>query len=208
MTFSSLGLSADLLRTISERNYPAPTPIQQAAIPAILGGRDVWACAQTGSGKTAAFALPLLQQTLNRDRDTPLRVRTLILVPTRELAAQVGESIRLHARDIPRPIKTVIVFGGISINPQMMALRGGADIVVATPGRLLDLVDHNALRLADVTTLVLDEADRLLDLGFSDELARIIERLPRRRQNLLFSATFPPAVDLLAEQLLDRKSVV
>ena len=202
MTFSSLGLSADLLRTISERNYPAPTPIQQAAIPAILGGRDVWACAQTGSGKTAAFALPLLQQTLNRDRDTPLRVRTLILVPTRELAAQVGESIRLHARDIPRPIKTVIVFGGISINPQMMALRGGADIVVATPGRLLDLVDHNALRLADVTTLVLDEADRLLDLGFSDELARIIERLPRRRQNLLFSATFPPAVHLLAEELL------
>ena len=202
MTFSSLGLSADLLRAISERNYPAPTPIQQAAIPAILEGRDVWACAQTGSGKTAAFALPLLQQTLNRDRDTPLRVRTLILVPTRELAAQVGESIRLYARYMPRPTKTIIVFGGISINPQMMALRGGADIVVATPGRLLDLVDHNALRLADVTTLVLDEADRLLDLGFSDELARIIERLPWRRQNLLFSATFPPAVHLLAEKLL------
>ena len=202
MTFSSLGLSADLLHAISERNYPAPTPIQQAAIPAILEGRDVWACAQTGSGKTAAFALPLLQQTLNRDRDTPLRVRTLILVPTRELAAQVGESIRLYARYMPRPTKTIIVFGGISINPQMMALRGGADIVVATPGRLLDLVDHNALRLADVTTLVLDEADRLLDLGFSDELARIIERLPWRRQNLLFSATFPPAVHLLAEELL------
>jgi ATP-dependent RNA helicase RhlE len=146
--------------------------------------------------------LPLLQQTLNRDRDTPLRVRTLILVPTRELAAQVGESIRLYARYMPRPTKTIIVFGGVSINPQMMALRGGADIVVATPGRLLDLVDHNALRLADVTTLVLDEADRLLDLGFSDELARIIERLPRRRQNLLFSATFPPAVHRLAEELL------
>jgi ATP-dependent RNA helicase RhlE len=202
MTFSSLGLSADLLRAISERNYLAPTPIQQAAIPAILEGRDVWACAQTGSGKTAAFALPILQQTLNRDRETPLRVRNLILVPTRELAAQVGESIRLYARYMPRPTKTIIVFGGISINPQMMALRGGADIVVATPGRLLDLVDHNALRLADVTTLVLDEADRLLDLGFSDELARIIERLPRRRQNLLFSATFPPAVHLLAEKLL------
>jgi ATP-dependent RNA helicase RhlE len=202
MTFSSLGLSADLLRAISERNYLAPTPIQQAAIPAILEGRDVWACAQTGSGKTAAFALPILQQTLNRDRETPLRVRNLILVPTRELAAQVGESIRLYARYMPRPTKTIIVFGGISINPQMMALRGGADIVVATPGRLLDLVDHNALRLADVTTLVLDEADRLLDLGFSDELARVIERLPRRRQNLLFSATFPPAVHLLAEKLL------
>ena len=148
MTFSSLGLSADLLHVISERNYPAPTPIQQAAIPAILEGRDVWACAQSGSGKTAVFALPLLQQTLNRDRDTPLLVRTLILVPTRELAVQVGESIRLYARYMPRPTKTIIVFGGISINPQMMALRGGADIVVATPGRLLDLVGHNALRLA------------------------------------------------------------
>ena len=202
MSFSTLGLSADLLRAISERNYSAPTPIQHAAIPAILEGRDVWACAQTGSGKTAAFALPLLQQTLTRDRDTPLPVRTLILVPTRELAAQVGESIRLYARYLPRPVKTIIAFGGISINPQMLALRGGADIVIATPGRLLDLVDHNALRLADVTTLVLDEADRLLDLGFSDELTRIVERLPRRRQNLLFSATFPPAVHRLAEALL------
>jgi ATP-dependent RNA helicase RhlE len=202
MTFSSLGLSADLLRAISERNYLAPTPIQHAAIPAILEGKDVWACAQTGSGKTAAFALPLLQQTLTHDRDTSLRVRTLILVPTRELAMQVGESIRFYARYMQRPTKIIIVFGGISINPQMMALRGGADIVVATPGRLLDLVDHNALRLADVTTLVLDEADRLLDLGFSDELARIIELLPRRRQNLLFSATFPPDVHRFAEQLL------
>jgi ATP-dependent RNA helicase RhlE len=202
MTFASLGLSADLLRAISERNYRAPTPIQKAAIPAILEGRDLWACAQTGSGKTAAFALPILQQTLHYVRDTPLRVRTLILVPTRELAAQVGESIRLYARYIPRPAKTVIAIGGLSINPQMMALRGGADIVVATPGRLLDLVDHNALRLAGVTTLVLDEADRLLDLGFSDELLRIIERLPRRRQNLLFSATFPPAVHRFAEELL------
>jgi superfamily II DNA/RNA helicase len=202
MTFQSLGLSADLLRAISERNYVAPTPIQHAVIPAILEGRDVWACAQTGSGKTAAFALPLLQQTLEHDRATPLRVRTLILVPTRELAMQVGESIRLYARYLQRPTKIIIVFGGLSINPQMMALRGGADIVVATPGRLLDLVDHNALRLADVTTLVLDEADRLLDLGFSDELVRIIELLPRRRQNLLFSATFPPAVHRIAEQLL------
>jgi ATP-dependent RNA helicase RhlE len=202
MTFSSLALSADLLRAISERNYPAPTPIQRAAIPPILEGRDVWACAQTGSGKTAAFAWPLLQQTLNRGRDTPLPVRTLILVPTRELAAQVGESIRFYARYLPRPTKTIIVFGGISINPQMMALRGGADIVIATPGRLLDLVDNNALRLTDVTTLVLDEADRLLDLGFSDELGRIVKQLPKRRQSLLFSATFPAAVELLAQELL------
>jgi ATP-dependent RNA helicase RhlE len=202
MTFDSLGLSADLLRAVGELNYPAPTPIQQAAIPAILAGRHVWACAQTGSGKTAAFALPLLQQTLSFSRDMPLPVRLLILVPTRELAAQVGESIRLYARYLPRPAKTLIFIGGVSINPQMMALRGGADIVIATPGRLLDLVEHNALRLADVTTLVLDEADRLLDLGFSDELARILERLPVQRQNLLFSATFPPAVHQLAEGLL------
>jgi superfamily II DNA/RNA helicase len=202
MPFSSLGLLPELLRAIRESNYPAPTPIQKETIPAILKGRDVWACAQTGSGKTAAFALPVLQNTLNLDRDTPLRVRTLILVPTRELAAQVGETIQLFARYLRQPPKVVIVFGGVSINPQMMALRGGADIVVATPGRLLDLVDKNALRLADATTLVLDEADRLLDLGFAVELTSIIERLPQRRQNLLFSATFPPAVRVLAERLL------
>jgi superfamily II DNA/RNA helicase len=202
MPFSSLGLSPELLRAVGESNYPAPTPIQKETIPAVLKGRDVWACAQTGSGKTAAFALPVLQNTLNLDRGTPLRVRALILVPTRELAAQVGESIQRFAGYLPQPLKVIIVFGGVSINPQMMALRGGADIVVATPGRLLDLVDKNALRLADVTTLVLDEADRLLDLGFEVELTSIIERLPQRRQNLLFSATFPPAVRVLAERLL------
>jgi superfamily II DNA/RNA helicase len=202
MPFSSLGLLPELLRAVGESNYPAPTPIQKEAIPAILKGRDVWACAQTGSGKTAAFALPVLQNTLNLERATPLRVRTLILAPTRELAAQVGETIQLFARYLRQPPKVVIVFGGVSINPQMMALRGGADIVVATPGRLLDLVDKNALRLADATTLVLDEADRLLDLGFAVELTSIIERLPQRRQNLLFSATFPPAVRVLAERLL------
>jgi ATP-dependent RNA helicase RhlE len=203
LSFSSLGLSTDLLRAISDRGYLVPTLIQQTAIPPILEGKDVWACAQTGTGKTAAFALPLLQQMLKHGRDTPLRLRTLILVPTRELAAQVGESFRLYARYLQRPTKIIIVYGGISVNPQMMALRGGADIVVATPGRLLDLVDHNALRLADVSTLVLDEADRLLDLGFSDELARVFERLPPRRQNLLFSATFPPDVHRFAEQLLN-----
>jgi ATP-dependent RNA helicase RhlE len=202
MPFSSLGLSPELLRAVGESNYPAPTPIQKETIPAVLKGKDVWACAQTGSGKTAAFALPVLQNTLNLDRGTPLRVRTLILVPTRELAAQVGESIQLFAGYLRQPLKVIIVFGGVSINPQMMALRGGADIVVATPGRLLDLVGKNALRLADATTLVLDEADRLLDLGFAAELTSIIELLPQRRQNLLFSATFPPAVRVLAERLL------
>jgi ATP-dependent RNA helicase RhlE len=202
MPFSSLGLTPELLQAVAAKNYPAPTPIQAEAIPAILKGRDVWACAQTGSGKTAAFALPLLQNALNVDRGTPLRVRALILVPTRELAAQVGETTQHFAGYLRQPVKVINVFGGVSINPQMMALRGGADIVVATPGRLLDLVDHNALRLADVTTLVLDEADRLLDLGFADELASVFERLPQRRQNLLFSATFPPDVRVLAEKLL------
>jgi ATP-dependent RNA helicase RhlE len=202
MPFSSLGLSPELLRAVAESNYSAPTPVQKEAIPAILAGKDVWACAQTGSGKTAAFALPLLQNTLKADRDTRTRVHTLILVPTRELAAQVGEAIRLFAGYLRQTVKVVSVFGGVSINPQMMALRGGADIVVATPGRLLDLMSNNALRLVETQALVLDEADRLLDLGFADELASIVESLPWRRQTLLFSATFPPAVRALAEKLL------
>ena len=202
MAFAALGLSPSLVRAVEERNYSAPTPIQAAVIPAVLSGHDVWACAHTGSGKTAAFALPLLER-LSRDRrDTPLRIRALILVPTRELAAQVGASIESYARYLPDPIKVAAVFGGVSINPQMMALRGGADIVVATPGRLLDLLDHNALSLRWVAALILDEADRLLDLGFSDELAEVLRRLPERRQHLLFSATFPPAVHALAENLL------
>ena len=202
MPFSSLGLSPELLRAVAESNYADPTPVQKEAIPAILQGKDVWACAQTGSGKTAAFALPLLQNAEKRERGTPLTLHTLVLVPTRELAAQVGESIRHFAGYLPQRLKVIDVFGGVSINPQMMALRGGADIVVATPGRLLDLVDHNALGLAWTAALVLDEADRLLDLGFADELTNIISRLSKRRQNLLFSATFPPAVRALAEQLL------
>jgi ATP-dependent RNA helicase RhlE len=202
MPFSSLGLSPELLRAVAESNYSAPTPVQKEAIPAILAGKDVWACAQTGSGKTAAFALPLLQNALKVDRDTRTRVHTLILVPTRELAAQVGESFRLFAGYLRQTVKVVSVFGGVSINPQMMALRGGADIVVATPGRLLDLMSNNALRLVETQALVLDEADRLLDLGFADELGSIVESLPWRRQTLLFSATFPPPVRALAEKLL------
>ena len=202
MPFSSLGLSPELLHAVGDSNYAAPTPVQEEAIPAILAGKDVWACAQTGSGKTAAFALPLLQNLQQVERGAWRRLYALILVPTRELAAQVGESIQRLAEYLPHPVKVISVFGGVSINPQMMALRGSADIVVATPGRLLDLVDHNALRLGDTAALVLDEADRLLDLGFADELANVLARLPQRRQNLLFSATFPPAVRILAEQLL------
>ena len=202
MTFSELGLSPDLLRAVAEANYAAPTPVQTAAIPSILHGRDLRARAHTGSGKTAAFALPLLQRLLGGLAAGDRRVSTLVLVPTRELAMQVGESFRQLSRYLPQPIKVLTVFGGISINPQMMALRGGADIVVATPGRLLDLADHNAVRLSDVSTLVLDEADRLLDEGFADELTRVLALLPDRRQNLLFSATFPPAVQSLSELLL------
>ncbi|MFC4314286.1 DEAD/DEAH box helicase [Steroidobacter flavus] len=202
-TFVSLALCPQIVRAVEERNYAAPTPIQSAVIPGVLSGRDVWACAHTGSGKTAAFALPILQRHSQAGRETPRRVRSLILVPTRELAAQIGASFESYARYLPDPVKVAVVFGGVSINPQMMALRGGADIVVATPGRLLDLMEHNALSLRSVATVVLDEADRLLDLGFADELSQVLSSLPERRQNLLFSATFPPEVNALAAILLN-----
>lgn len=169
--FASLGLSPALVRAAAELGYVQPTPIQAAAIPAALAGRDVLGSAETGSGKTAAFALPVLQRIECLARLTPRRTHALVLVPTRELAAQVGESIRALARQLAEPLKVAILFGGVSINPQMMALRGGADLVVATPGRLLDVIARNALDLAGVTCLVLDEADRLLDAGFADELA-------------------------------------
>jgi superfamily II DNA/RNA helicase len=202
MPFSSLGLSPALLRAVSTKAYLAPTPIQVAAIPVALQGRDLLASAQTGSGKTAAFALPLLQNLEQTTLTSPRRLLALVLVPTRELAAQIGEDIRSLSQHLPQAMKVSTVFGGVSINPQMMALRGGTDIMVATPGRLLDLVDHNAVSLAHVSTLVLDEADRLLDLGFEDELNRLLALMPRTRQNLFFSATFPPAVQTLANTLL------
>ena len=179
-----------------------PTPIQAEAIPPAIQGRDLWASAPTGSGKTLAFALPLVQQHVLTPRQTNYRrpVRTLVLVPTRELAVQVGDVFTQLA--YPLRLKVSVVYGGVSINPQMMGLRGGADIVVATPGRLLDLVDHNAVRLADVQHLVLDEADRLLDLGFADELQDVLALLPKPRQTLLFSATFADDVQALAAGLL------
>ncbi len=220
MPFASLGLSPALVSAASALGYVTPTPIQADAIPAVLQGGDVLGLAQTGSGKTAAFCLPLLQSLQGEQRSksadsnhpdaTPHRrksISTLILVPTRELAAQVGEVMHTLAQHLPVAVKTAVVFGGVSINPQMMGLRGGADIVVATPGRLLDLIDHNALGahgLANVNTLVLDEADRLLDLGFADELARILALLPAKRQSLFFSATFPQAVQALADDLLHQ----
>ncbi|MDO9252537.1 DEAD/DEAH box helicase [Hydrogenophaga sp.] len=202
MPFISLGLAPTLAQAAAELGFTAPTPIQLEAIPAVLGGADLLATAQTGSGKTAAFALPLLQRLQTGPVHTPRRVRALVLVPTRELAAQVGEVLRSLAQHLPSRPRIAVAFGGVSINPQLMALRGGADVMVATPGRLLDLVEHNALRLSAVELLVLDEADRLLDLGFADELDRVLALLPAQRQNLFFSATFPPAVEALAGGLL------
>ena len=203
MPFPSLGLAPALALAATDAGYLAPTAIQLAAVPAVLRGQDVLGLAQTGSGKTAAFSLPLLQRWAEAPRHRSRRaVHTLVLVPTRELAAQVGETLRILAQHLNERPKIAVLFGGVSVNPQMMALRGGADIVVATPGRLLDLLDHNALKIGDVAALVLDEADRLLDLGFAEELSRILALLPAQRQNLFFSATFVPAVEALAAQLL------
>ena len=202
MPFEALGLVSPLARAAAAQGYAEPTAIQRAAIPAVLAGRDLLASAQTGSGKTAAFALPLLQKLLDGRNDPARQLPALVLVPTRELAAQVGETLRELARALPVPLRIVVAAGGVSINPQLMALRRGADVVVATPGRLLDIVDHNALRLGGLAVLVLDEADRLLDLGFADELQRILGLLPARRQTLLFSATFPPAIETLAATVL------
>ncbi|OSZ75674.1 DEAD/DEAH box helicase [Hydrogenophaga sp. IBVHS1] len=203
MPFIALGLAPDLARAADELGFSTPTPIQVEAIPAVLAGTDLLATAQTGSGKTAAYVLPLLQRlTASSPPNGPRPVRALVLVPTRELAAQAGEVVRSLAQHLPLRPKVAVAFGGVSINPQMMALRGGADVVVATPGRLLDLVEHNALKLNQVQMLVLDEADRLLDLGFADELARVLALLPPQRQNLFFSATFPESVQALADGLL------
>jgi len=199
MPFITLGLAPALQRAAAELGLRQPTPVQTAAIPAQLQGRDVLMQARTGSGKTAAFALPLLHDWLHGRPGLPRPVEGLVLVPTRELALQVGGVLRELGQKLPGLVKVAVVFGGVSINPQMMGLRGGADIVVATPGRLLDLLRHNALHLDQVRTLVLDEADRLLDLGFAEELAQIQALLPAERQTVLCSATFPAQVKALAQ---------
>jgi len=208
MSFEVFGLSPALLRAVGVVGFSNPTPVQVQAIPAALTGQDVQAQAQTGSGKTVAFVLPLLQHLVSRPGQVPRRLRGLVLVPTRELAAQVGEVVRSLAQHLPQPVRVAVLFGGVSVNPQMMGLRGGADIVVATPGRLLDLVAHNALRLSQVEMLVMDEADRLLDLGFADEISRVLALLPPRRQTLLFSATLGPSVQALAAALLHAPVVI
>lgn len=201
MTFAELGLIEPLLRTLAVLDYQTPSPVQAAAIPAVLKGRDLMAAAQTGTGKTAGFALPLLQRlTLEGPPVASNAVRVLVLVPTRELAEQVHESFRRYGQDLP--LRSYAVYGGVSINPQMMKLRKGIDVLVATPGRLLDLYRQNAVKFGQLQALVLDEADRMLDLGFARELDELFCALPRKRQTLLFSATFSDPIRTLAGELL------
>ncbi len=202
MSFSALGLTEPLLRALDELGHITPTPVQLQVIPAICSGRDAMAAAQTGTGKTAAFALPLLKRLASGSKAKPNHVRALVLAPTRELAVQVAEAIAAYGKYLP--LRTGVVYGGVKINPQMMRLRSGVDILVATPGRLLDLFHQNAVKFLQVETLVLDEADRMLDLGFMDDVGKILGLLPKKRQNLLFSATFPDAIRVLAEKLLHR----
>ena len=201
MSFSDLGLSAEILRAVTAQGYSQPTPVQVQAIPVILAGRDILAGAQTGTGKTAGFTLPLLQRLsrMSREKRVP---RALILTPTRELAAQVGESVRIYGKYLP--LKSTVIFGGVGINPQIDVLRRGVDILVATPGRLLDHVGQKTVDLSAVEILVLDEADRMLDMGFIHDIRRILGLLPKARQNLLFSATYSDEVRQLADGLLDR----
>jgi ATP-dependent RNA helicase RhlE len=202
MPFSKLGLSEPLLRALADSGYTTPTPIQLQAIPAVLTGQDLLAAAQTGTGKTAGFAVPILQRLgeIHHSRNRP--VRALILTPTRELAMQVAESVKKYgAHQSPR-LKSEVVFGGVKINPQMMQLRGGVDILTATPGRLLDLVSQNAVKLNAVEILVLDEADQMLNMGFIHDIRKILAMLPKKRQNLLFSATFSAEIRKLTQGLL------
>ncbi|MGF1695713.1 DEAD/DEAH box helicase [Vibrio lamellibrachiae] len=208
-SFTELALIQPLLARLTELEYQQPTPIQAQVIPSVLAGRDLIAGANTGSGKTAAFALPLLQDIFGQKESGKNHsgkgnyVSGLILVPTRELAKQVADSIKSYAVHFNGAIKTVSVFGGVSANTQMLALRGGTDILVATPGRLLDLISSNAIKLDRVKTLVLDEADRMLSLGFTEELSELLALLPKQKQTLLFSATFPEQVQTLTQELLN-----
>jgi ATP-dependent RNA helicase RhlE len=200
MSFSDLGLLPELMRAVADKGYDTPSPIQLQAIPAVLAGRDVLAGAQTGTGKTAGFVLPILQRLSAGAGPGDRAPRALVLTPTRELAAQVAQSARDYGKYLP--LRTYQVFGGVSINPQITALRNGCDILVATPGRLLDLAQQRALDLSKVQVLVLDEADRMLDMGFINDIRKIIKLLPQKRQNLLFSATYSDDIRGLAERLL------
>ncbi len=200
MSFSSLGLSPLILDAVTEQGYNEPSPIQAQAIPVVLEGRDVMAAAQTGTGKTAGFTLPILEILARGQKAGPNQARALILTPTRELAAQVAESVQTYGKHLP--LRSAVVFGGVKINPQMMKLRQGVDILIATPGRLLDLYNQNAVRFNHLEVLVLDEADRMLDMGFIHDIRKIISRLPKERQNLMFSATFSDQIRDLAKTIV------
>ncbi len=208
MSFSSLGLSAELLRAVSDNGYTTPTPIQLQAIPVILEGRDVLGGAQTGTGKTAGFTLPMLQRLTNSTPADATRrpIRALILTPTRELAAQVNESVVTYGKYLS--LTSAVVFGGVKINPQIDKLRKGVDILVATPGRLLDHVGQRTVDLSKVEILVLDEADRMLDMGFIRDIRKVLALLPKKRQNLLFSATFAEEIKKLADDLLNSPTLI
>ena len=205
MSFEALGLQAELLGAISAQGYTTPTPVQSKTIPFILAGRDVLAGAQTGTGKTAAFTLPILQLLSSRERTGKLP-RALVLTPTRELAAQVEESVRTYGKGLH--LKSTVIFGGVGINPQIEQLRRGIDILVATPGRLLDHAGQKTLNLSQIEILVLDEADRMLDMGFIHDIRRILKLLPVKRQNLLFSATYSDDIKRLADGLLHNPEFV
>ena len=204
MTFQDLGLAPELLRALETRGYSTPTPIQRQAIPEILAGRDLLAGAQTGTGKTAAFTLPLLQRLAEGPRGR--HPRALILTPTRELAAQVGESVAAYGAHLP--LRHAVIFGGVKINPQIQRLRAGVDIVVATPGRLLDHLNQGTVSLDHIGTLILDEADRMLDMGFIRDIEKILARLPESRQTLFFSATFNDEIKRLSRRLLNAPTHV
>lgn len=208
MSFDTLGLRADILRAVSELGYTQPTPIQQQAIPAVLKGGDLLAGAQTGTGKTAGFTLPILQRLMDKPRETTGKpvIRVLVLTPTRELAAQVEESIAQYGKYLP--LKSMVMFGGVGINPQIDKLRRGVDILVSTPGRLLDHVSQRTVDLSKVEILVLDEADRMLDMGFIRDIRKILVLLPKQRQNLLFSATFSDEIKALADGLLNKPALI
>ena len=202
MTFETLGLSEQLLRAVRNTGYTTPTPIQAQAIPAILEGKDIMAAAQTGTGKTAGFTLPLLQRLSNKPQARPDHVRALVLTPTRELAAQVHNSVLTYGKY--QKLRSTAVFGGVNINPQMSKLCRGVDVLVATPGRLLDLYQQGAVRFDDIEILVLDEADRMLDMGFIDDIKKIMALLPKQRQNLMFSATFSNPIRQLAKSITNN----
>ncbi|MBK7563256.1 MAG: DEAD/DEAH box helicase [Propionivibrio sp.] len=206
MKFTELGLVPEILRSIADQGYETPTPIQAQAIPVVLSGRDLMACAQTGTGKTAGFTLPILNRLAASRVSGPRKIRVLILTPTRELAAQVEESVRTYGAHLP--FKSLVIFGGVGMNPQISALRNGVDILVATPGRLLDHAQQRNVDLSGVEVLVLDEADRMLDMGFIHDIKRVIALVPKKRQNLLFSATFSDEIRTLAGAFLIQPEYV